>query len=137
MQLIISSNDILHFLRIKCALFSRLFITCSHVKLVNKDDTSNVHKNKYSHMFDWKNPVSDFECDCFKRSVSEILYIKINKCSINRKEDIAELRTFDGSEREVKNRGTPLTPRFLKPLSARPELVIFAIVLSFSQNLIR
>ena len=37
-----------------------------------------VHKNKYNYMFDWKNPdILDFEWHWFKRSISEMLHIKV------------------------------------------------------------
>ena len=52
----------------------------------------NVHKNMYNHMFDWENPdISDFEQHCFKRSISEILHIKSNKYSADKREDKAML----------------------------------------------
>ena len=56
------------------------------------DFVMNVHKNKYKHMFDWENPdILDFERHWFKRSISEMLYIKSNKYSVNKKKDIAML----------------------------------------------
>ena len=52
----------------------------------------NVHNNKYNHMFDWENPdILDFERHWYKRSISEMLQIKNNKFSVNKKEDIAKL----------------------------------------------
>ena len=45
----------------------------------------NVHKNKYNHIFDWKNPDTlDFERHGFKRSISEMLHMKSNKYSVNK-----------------------------------------------------
>ena len=43
-------------------------------------------------MFDWENPdILDFERHWFKRSIPEMLHIKSNKYSVNKKEDIAML----------------------------------------------
>ena len=53
----------------------------------------NVYKkNYYHHDFQWENiKILDFECNWYKRIISEMLHIKSKKFSINKKEDVSSL----------------------------------------------
>ena len=61
----------------------------------NKESVVSLHWIENKHEFDWENTsVLDMECNYKKRLVSEMIYIKSNHNSINKKEDIQNLSTM-------------------------------------------
>ena len=51
-----------------------------------------THRNSLNHEFNWDDPkIIDIERDYKKRLLSEMIHIKCNKHSINKKEDIHTL----------------------------------------------
>ena len=54
-----------------------------------------LHRVENKHEFDWKNTsVLDMESNYKKRLVSEMIYLKSNHNSINKKDDIQNLSTM-------------------------------------------
>ena len=63
-----------------------------HKNNKNPDAVINIHYNKNDHSFDWENPrILDTEHIWNKRLISEMLCIKSNKNSINKKENVSKL----------------------------------------------
>ena len=58
----------------------------------NPDAVVFQHMSEHSHEFDWDNTkILDYEYHYYKRLVSEMIHIKSNKNSINKKEDVKVL----------------------------------------------
>ena len=65
---------------------------CEHKNNSKTDAVINVHKNKYKHDFDWDHPtILDNESHWYKRTVSEMIFIKTHTNAINKKEECANL----------------------------------------------
>ena len=58
----------------------------------NSESVVCKHQLEFNHEFDWENTkVVDYVSDHWKRLTSEMIHIKCNKFSINKKEDIFTL----------------------------------------------
>ena len=58
----------------------------------NSESVVCEHQLEFNHEFDWKNTkIVDYVSDFRKRLTSEMIHIKFNKLSINKKEDIFTL----------------------------------------------
>ena len=75
-------------------------VTNEHKTNKNKESVVSLHPIENKHEFDWENiSVLDMESNYKKRLVSEIIYIKSNHNSINKKEDIQKSNVFSYYQR--------------------------------------
>ncbi|XP_043479904.1 uncharacterized protein LOC122509736 [Leptopilina heterotoma] len=73
-----------------------LFTRINEHKKVNDNSVVYRHRTNFNHDFDWENTkILDNEKNFTKRRISEMIHIKTNRSTINRKEDIFTLnKTF-------------------------------------------
>ena len=63
-----------------------------HKRNKNPDSVISAHIKNYNHDFNWlETKILDYESNYFKRIISEMIHIKSNQNSINKKEDVKNL----------------------------------------------